>query len=142
MNIGQAAKACGLTTKTIRYYEEIDLICPSSRSLSGYRQYTESDIAQLQFIQRARSTGFTIDECRQLLALNNDPSRQSHEVKALVLDKAKQVSQQIENLSQMHQCLLELADRCQSDDKPKCAILDSLSTSESAASLKKESEHE
>jgi Cu(I)-responsive transcriptional regulator len=127
MNIGAISKLTGLNPKTIRYYEEIDLVHPSSRSANGYRQYSEQDLEQLQFIQRARKTGFNIDECRHLLSLFNNKGRQSHEVKALVLDKANLVEEQITELKLMHQCLLDLASQCQSNEAPHCAILDKLS---------------
>jgi MerR family transcriptional regulator, copper efflux regulator len=127
MNIGSVAKLTGLNSKTIRYYEEIALIKPSSRSENGYRQYSENEIEQLHFVQRARKTGFNIEECRQLLTLFNNSGRQSHQVKDLVLEKAEVVAKQIEELNLMHQCLIDLASQCQSDEAPHCAILDHLS---------------
>ena len=127
MNIGTVAKLTGLNAKTIRYYEEIKLITPNSRSENGYRQYSEHELEQLHFVQRARKTGFNIEECRQLLDLFNNAGRQSHQVKGLVLEKADMVAKQIEELKLMHSCLLDLASQCQSDKDPHCAILDHLS---------------
>lgn len=127
MNIGQAAEITGLSTKTLRYYESIDLIKPSHRATNGYRNYSEADIEQLTFLQRARQTGFSIEECKQLLALFNDDSRQSKHVKDLVLEKADQITHQIEQLKWMHTYLLDLASHCHADEGPQCAILDELS---------------
>jgi len=124
MNIGTVSKLTGLNTKTIRYYEQIELIAPATRSDNGYRQYSEKGLEQLRFIQRARKTGFNIDECRQLLALFNNSGRHSHQVKELVLEKADLVARQIEELKLMKHCLLDLASQCQSDEEPHCAILD------------------
>jgi len=126
MNIGTVSKLTGLNTKTIRYYEQIELIAPATRSANGYRQYSEKGLEQLKFIQRARKTGFNIEECRQLLALFNDTTRHSHHVKDLVLEKAELVAKQINELKLMHTCLLDLASQCQSDQDPHCAILDHL----------------
>jgi len=126
MNIGAVSKRTGLNSKTIRYYEQIELVSPASRSSNGYRQYSNAEIEQLKFVQRARKTGFNIEECRQLLSLFNHAGRQSHQVKSLVLEKAEQVAEQIEELKLMHECLLDLAAQCQSDDEPHCAILDHL----------------
>ena len=126
MNIGAVSKLTGLNTKTIRYYEQIELIAPATRSDNGYRQYSNKELEQLRFVQRARKTGFNIEDCRQLLALFNNSGRQSHQVKSLVLEKAEQVATQISELKLMHQCLLDLAEQCQSDDDPHCAILDHL----------------
>lgn len=125
MNIGKVSKLTGLNAKTIRYYEQIELISPATRSDNGYRQYSEKGLEQLRFIQRARKTGFNIEECRQLLALFNNSGRQSHQVKALVLEKAELVEKQIAELKLMRACLLDLASQCQSDQDPHCAILDS-----------------
>ena len=126
MNIGTVSKLTGLNTKTIRYYEQIELIAPATRSANGYRQYSEKGLEQLKFIQRARKTGFNIEECRQLLALFNDTSRHSHYAKDLVLEKAELVAKQIEELKLMHTCLLDLASQCKSDEDPHCVILDHL----------------
>ncbi len=126
MNIGTVSKLTGLNAKTIRYYEKIELISPASRSDNGYRQYSEKGLEQLRFIQRARKTGFNIEECRQLLALFNNSKRHSHHVKELVLEKADLVEKQIEELKLMHRCLIDLASQCRSDEEPHCAILDHL----------------
>jgi DNA-binding transcriptional MerR regulator len=67
MNIGQAAELSNLPAKTIRYYEDIELVTPE-RGDNGYRKYSEKDIHRLRFVQRARSLGFSIEECRLLLS--------------------------------------------------------------------------
>lgn len=83
MNIGQAAKASGITTKMIRHYETVDLLPPAFRTDAGYRQYSDEDVHTLQFIRRSRDLGFSIDEIRDLLSLWQDRERPSREVKAL-----------------------------------------------------------
>ena len=72
----------GLPAKTIRYYEEIGLIAPA-RAGNGYRDYSGDDIHRLAFLRRARSLGFSIDDCRQLMALYRDRSRASHDVREI-----------------------------------------------------------
>ena len=86
MNIKQAGEASGLPPKTIRYYEEIGLVAPA-RAANGYRDYAEDDVHRLRFIQRARSLGFSVEECRALLALYADEGRASADVKALARSK-------------------------------------------------------
>lgn len=127
MNIGQAAKQTGLSTKTIRYYEQIALLSPAKRADNGYRDYGEEDLETLRFLQRARNAGFNIDECRQLLALHHDKSRHSLHVKDLVQEKADYVAAQIRELKIMHAYLTNLASLCQANEEPHCAILDELS---------------
>ena len=80
MNIGEAAERTSLPPKTIRYYEEIDLVTPE-RGTNGYRRYSDKDVHRLRFLQRARSLGFSIDECRLLLSLYQDRHRASADVK-------------------------------------------------------------
>jgi len=86
MNIGRAAELTNLPAKTIRFYEEIELIKPQ-RSNNGYRNYSDDDIHRLKFLQRARSLGFSIDECRALFSLYEDEDRASADVKAIALTK-------------------------------------------------------
>ena len=77
MNIGSAARASGLSTKTVRYYAEIGLVVPDGRTSGGYRQYGEHEVAKLVFVRRARSFGFSIGQTRELLDLWEDRNRTS-----------------------------------------------------------------
>jgi len=86
MNIGDASLRSGLPAKTIRYYEEIGLLKPG-RADNGYRDYSIKDLHGLRFLQRGRSLGFSVEECRQLLSLYNDKDRESAEVKAIAQAK-------------------------------------------------------
>ena len=129
MNISHAARRAGLTPKALRYYESIDLLTPQ-RGANGYREYGESDVATLQFIQRARECGFSVEEVRELLSLYHNPSRRSHDAKALVEEKLKQVEQQLQSLQSMRASLRSLASACAGDDSPDCSILDHLASGE------------
>ncbi|GAB3279147.1 Cu(I)-responsive transcriptional regulator [Parahaliea aestuarii] len=130
MNISQAARASGLSAKTIRYYEDIGLVVPAQRADNGYRQYGEADLDELQFLSRARQMGFDLDECRQLLSLLRDHSRHSAQARELVLEKSRQVRERIRQLKVMQRQLDDMARRCRGDDGPDCAILDDLSGGE------------
>ena len=77
MNIREVSDATGLPAKTIRYYESIDLVTPK-RSSNGYRVFSESDLHKLTFLGRSRALGFSIDDCRTLLALYEAETR-AHE---------------------------------------------------------------
>ena len=87
MNIGKAAELSGLTVKTVRYYSDIGIIYPHVNKNTGYRDFSESDLAKLQFIAKARKFDFNLDDCRELLALYENTERSSKEVKALTLEK-------------------------------------------------------
>ena len=125
MNIGMAAKRSDLPTKTIRYYEDIGLIAPD-RAENGYRDYQPADIHKLRFIQRARSLGFSIDECRQLMALYEDKTRASRDVKALASTKLADVDRKIDELQSMRRTLADLIYKCHGSDRPDCPILDDI----------------
>ena len=104
----------------------IALIAPAARGENGYRQYDERALEELQFLARARGVGFDLDECRQLLELQRDRSRQSRHARELVLEKNQQLQDRIEQLLAMQQVLQDMAERCRGDEGPECAILEDL----------------
>lgn len=128
MNIGDAAKASGVSAKMIRYYEQTGLIPPADRTASGYRDYSDKDVHVLRFIRRSRDLGFSVAEITELLALWQDRSRQSADVKALARSHITTLRQKIENLQQMADTLQTLADCCAGDHRPDCPILTDLET--------------
>jgi len=126
MNIALASKASHLPPKTIRYYEDIGLILPD-RLDNGYRDYSKPDIHKLRFLQRARSLGFTIEECRKLLSLYEDKSRTSREVKSVAQRHLEKIDKKIRELKSMQAVLQELVEHCHGDERPDCPILERLS---------------
>ncbi|SNY93358.1 Cu(I)-responsive transcriptional regulator [Cohaesibacter sp. ES.047] len=127
MNIGQVAHKTELPAKTIRYYEEIDLVSPV-RAENGYRTYSDQDIHRLIFLKRSRSLGFSIDECRVLLSLYDDEHRASADVKVIAQAKISQIDQKIAELQSLKSTLSELVAHCHGDNMPDCPILDGLSS--------------
>ncbi|WP_422412695.1 MULTISPECIES: Cu(I)-responsive transcriptional regulator [unclassified Endozoicomonas] len=126
MNISKAAQATGLTAKTIRYYESLNLISPAHRLNNGYRDYNESHIRELSFISRARELGFTLKECSDLLDLYNDKHRKSADVKSLALKKLVDVEAKISQLQVIRDSLQQLAQCCHGDNMPDCPIIERL----------------
>ncbi|MDQ0316295.1 Cu(I)-responsive transcriptional regulator [Amorphus orientalis] len=125
MNIGEVAEAIGLPAKTIRYYEDIGLVRPS-RGENGYRDFSQRDVHKLAFLGRARSLGFSIEDCRTLVSLYEDRSRASADVKALAREHLTRIEQKIAELQAMRGTLEDLVTRCHGDDRPDCPILDDL----------------
>ncbi len=125
MNIGMAAEQANLPAKTIRYYEDIALVKPA-RLNNGYREYSQNDVHRLRFLQRARSLGFTIEECRTLLSLYDDKSRASADVKVVALGKIDEIDQKIGELQSLRATLSALVRHCHGDDRPDCPIIDDL----------------
>lgn len=125
MKIGSAADESGLPARTIRYYEDIGLLNPS-RAENGYRDYSEADVHKLRFLQRSRSLGFTIEECRSLLSLYENTGRASADVKAIAEHRIEIIDCKIGELKSLRKTLSHLASTCHGDEKPDCPILDSL----------------
>lgn len=123
MNIGQAAKASGVSAKMIRYYEKTDLIKAVDRSAAGYRVYEYSDVETLKFIRRARDLGFSVAKIQDLLALWLDTNRASSEVKTLANVHIARLNEKIGQMQSMVDTLIELSMRCNDDDRPECPIL-------------------
>lgn len=126
MNIGQLAKESGVNAKLIRHYESIGLVPKASRSESGYRIYTETDVQFLRFIKRARSLGFSMKEIKKLVGLWRSKSRASKDVKALALTHLKNLEIKIKEMQEMAANLKRLAHNCHGDARPDCPILTSL----------------
>ena len=124
MNIGTVSEKSG-PAKTIRYYEDIGLITPG-RDLNGYRQFSDPDIHKLAFLARARSLGFTIEDCRALIALYADRERASADVKELAQQHLTEIDRKITELESMRSTLRDLVKRCHGDDRPDCPILNDL----------------
>ncbi|WP_292288974.1 Cu(I)-responsive transcriptional regulator [Marivita sp.] len=127
MNIGDVAQRAGLPAKTIRYYEEIGLITPM-RDTNGYRRFRDSDLHKLAFLGRARALGFTIEDCRTLLALYDDKTRASADVKHLAKAHLDKIEDKITQLQSMRDTLSELVQSCAGDNRPDCPILSDLAT--------------
>jgi Cu(I)-responsive transcriptional regulator len=126
MNIGDAARASGVSAKMIRHYESIGLVPAADRRESNYRDYGHDDVHRLGFVRRARDLGFSIDEIRDLLRLWGDRDRSSADVKALTLRHIGDLDEKIGKLQDMRATLSHLADACEGDDRPHCPIIEGL----------------
>ena len=122
MTIGDTARRTGLPAKTIRYYEEIGLVQPL-RDANGYRRFRESDVHKLGFLGRARSLGFSIEDCRGLLALWEDEARASADVRRIAAAHLDRIDAKIAELTAMRATLAQLIDACAGDHRPDCPIL-------------------
>ena len=126
MNIGQASRATGVSTKMIRYYDEIGLVRPASRTESNYREYDARQVNELRFIKRARNLGFSMQEITLLLSLWRDRARPSREVKAIADKHVAGLDARIAEMQEMADTLRHLAHGCAGDERPDCPILHDL----------------
>ena len=132
MNIGNAARMSGVSTKMIRYYEQTGLIPKAARHDSGYRDYDDADVHRLRFIRRARDLGFTVEQMADLLALWRDRERASGEVKKIALEHVEILERKAEELKAMSRTLKHLAAHCHGDGRPDCPILEDLADATNA----------
>ena len=126
MKIGELANLSDVPVKSIRYYEAEGILASPQRLENGYRDYSKTAVAELIFLRQSRQFGFTLHECRQLLQLWRDPNRRSAEVHQLVIQRQRQVEEQIKDLTSMHGLLSNLLSHCAADESTDCAIIDSL----------------
>jgi len=132
MNIGEVSERSGLPPKTIRYYEDIGLVTPL-RGENGYRSFRDSDMHKLAFLGRARTLGFTIEDCRTLLALWGDKNRASGDVRRVAVEHLDRIEQKIAQLEAMRQTLGDLVKACHGDARPDCPILSDLAGTDAAS---------
>lgn len=126
-NIGDTAKASGVSAKMIRHYEAIGLTDAAPRTGAGYRMYSQRDVQVLQFIHRSRELGFSLEQIKTLLALWQDKQRASKDVRAMAKRHIAELDEKIASMQAMRRTLETLATRCHGDERPDCPILDDLS---------------
>ena len=126
MNIGDAARASGVTAKMIRHYESLDLIRPATRTAAGYRVYDEREVHTLRFIRRARDLGFSIKEIEALLGLWQNRRRASSDVRKVAKEHLAALDRKIAEMQGMRRTLEQLIHHCHGDHRPDCPILDDL----------------
>uniref|UniRef100_A0A7C2JZL3 Heavy metal-responsive transcriptional regulator n=1 Tax=Schlesneria paludicola TaxID=360056 RepID=A0A7C2JZL3_9PLAN len=127
LTIGQVAHRSGVGIETVRFYEREGLLPTPARTASGYRQFDEEVIARLQFIQRAKELGFTLNEIKELLSLRVDPGTSCEDVKSRTKAKIADIEDRIKTLQRMKTALVRLAQECgKSGGGSLCPILDAL----------------
>lgn len=126
MNISQAAKLTGLSAKQIRDYEKQNLLPPTTRTPSGYRDYAEQDLQRLRFIRHAREVGFSLAQIAQLLALQDNPTRHSRDVKNLTAQHIARLKEKVNLLQTMLITLQSWHDQCLGNEQATCCILENL----------------
>ena len=127
MTIGQVAQATGVTTPTLRYYEQEGLLSPTTRSRAGYRLYAAQAIEQLRFIRSAQAVGFTLDDIRTLLNLDATSAKSCQaEVQGLLKQRLGEVNEKMKDLKRVQAALGRALDRCRGSSG-ECAVLNELS---------------
>lgn len=126
MNIGAVSKLTGLSSKSIRLYEDKGLITPPNRSDSGYREYSDQHVQELNLISRAKNAGFSLIECKEFVQLASNPNRKSSEVKAKAKEKLLEVEVKIKELKEIERQLKSWVSSCPGDSGSQCPIIEDL----------------
>jgi len=108
MQINELTKFTGVPAKTIRYYEEIELLPPPKRKPNGYREYSEFDVDRLKLVAGARLLDFSLAEIKEILDLRDRGIAPCGVLLELLDRKAKEISRRIIELKQMQEDLQQL----------------------------------
>lgn len=120
------AQATRCNLETIRYYEGAGLLPLPARTAAGHRVYSKEDVKRLGFVMRARELGFSLDDIRGLLGLGDGALRSCAEVKEKTEVHLADVRAKIADLQRIEAVLSRTAALCSGEDRPECAVLDSL----------------
>lgn len=120
MKIGQLAGRTGVSTKAIRYYEDIGVLPEAHRADNGYRTYDEAAIDRLSFIQDAQSAGLSLIEIQMILDLRDSGEATCGHVVSTMEDHLGAVDRQMAELSRTRDRLTELIARARSLDPSEC----------------------
>lgn len=122
--IGEVAKKSQVGVETVRFYEREGLIGLPERNGSGYRQYSESVIKQIQFIQHAKTLGFSLKEIGELIKLKSTRGARCKSIKLTAKAKIADIQEKIDALERMKTALEPLVAQCKSSDPiSDCPIL-------------------
>jgi DNA-binding transcriptional MerR regulator len=131
MRISTVAKAAGVSTHTLRYYERVGLLPDTDRLASGYREYDEATVDLVRFIKNAQELGFALREVRQLIDLRQRRSRSQLVVRKLAVAKVADLERRIQNLLSMKAELEQLVRTCsQAAPEKPCVIIEALDSGE------------
>ena len=127
MKTAEAAHAAGIKISTIRFYERQGIIAAQTRSTSGYREFTDEEVARLKFIRRAQELGFTLAEIRNFLALSAQRVSLNKDVIQIGQEKLMELDRRIADLTRMRAALDKLLSNvCDISESVKCPVIHSL----------------
>ena len=125
LTIGRVAHAAGVNVETVRYYQRRGLLDEPERPLGSVRRYGPASVDRIRFIRRAQELGFTLEEVKSLLALEDGRScKATHDLAA---KKLSLVKARIDDLNRMRRTLEELISQCEvTQGRISCPIIATL----------------
>lgn len=125
--IGELAKAAGVPSSTVRFYERRGLLSPDGRSASNYRTYTAESLAALRFIVAAKRAGFTLRDISRLLGLRDGTEDCCGDVQVVIEDRVADLQARIRDLQHAESVLSEALKWCTvQGGSGRCPVLDDL----------------
>jgi MerR family mercuric resistance operon transcriptional regulator len=125
MTIAQLARQCGVGVETVRYYQRRGLLRTPERPMmtgqGGIRRYDGQDVQQLHFIKSAQAAGFSLEEIRELLAL--DATQDRARAREMARNRVAALDEKIAALRLARDALHRLANHCASTGTGPCPIL-------------------
>ncbi len=115
IQIGKVAEQTGLSIDTIRFYQKIGLVKQPARSEGGFRLFSETEIGDLVFIQKAQELGFSLTEIKQLSVLNQQHDHACSQVRGLLISKLRDVREKVDQLLQLEGELKKALRKCKRD---------------------------
>jgi len=109
--IKELSKRVGISSKTIRYYEDIELLPEPKRADNGYRVYDETDVDRLCFVSSARNLDFALGDIREILAFRDRQEPPCQYVMNVMADQIETISARIQQLEELRAELLHLQEQ-------------------------------
>lgn len=120
MLIGDVAERSGVSTKTLRYYEDIGILAPPDRSPGGYREFDEDVLDRLAFIRAAQVVGLSLAEIRGIIAVRDDGETPCGHALELLRARAGEIDRTIRELRSIQRDLRTLVERAAHLDPKDC----------------------
>ncbi|HDK7159204.1 MerR family transcriptional regulator [Clostridium botulinum] len=111
---GELAKQTGISTSTIRYYEDSGILPAPKRIANGYRVYTDDYLVKIKFIKDAKSLGYSLKEIKEILQMLSQ-EMDGENLKGLVKNKICKIEDRIKTLHSIQKMLTDLLNTSEED---------------------------
>ncbi|MBE9109218.1 heavy metal-responsive transcriptional regulator [Nodosilinea sp. LEGE 07298] len=111
--VGEVSQRLGLNPQTLYFYERIGLMPSPQRTAAGYRLYDQPALDRLTFITQAKALGLSLDDIKDLLALQDGQQLSCQQVHSRLLKKVEHIDETIAKLQTLRAQLAPLLDQCQ-----------------------------
>jgi DNA-binding transcriptional MerR regulator len=125
--IGILSKKARLSIDTIRFYEKTGILPKSERKPSGFRLYTDDYLKKIDFVKRAKSLGFSLNETKELLNIKVDESTSCQDIEMFLSSKLLEIDSKISELFRIKNSIETLIIKCTNNDNlGSCPIIENL----------------